>query len=414
MAEGTSKSKSINSSRNNNTSSKAKNSSNNYKNRNTSYKRKTKNNVNNKSISKKNLNPKKEEKEFKSSVVDSIPIKDETDLEKTTELENTMYDILEQTLCFDAIKEPEDFKKDHFVLIELILILILIVSVICSFVFYNMKRENDKDYNELVKEYNILKDEYDTLKNNRDSIQSDIDAYKDIDASIQNMKVEYFQNIKKIEDNILNGKSNRKIAYLTFDDGPYYNTYRVFDILDQYGIKATFFTTNINGEYCFDNKSMNCWIRYQEYLNHGHTIANHTYTHAIFRGLYNTTDSFMNAVIKQEELIREKTGYTTNILRFPGGSSTAKGLKESIQQRLRERGYGWVDWNAQDGDGGYLPSSEVAWEKFTSSIDENIEVILYHDYNDITIDLLPKMIEYLQNNGYEMYPLFYESHMISK
>ena len=68
-------------------------------------------------------------------------------------------------------------------------------------------------------------------------------------------KKAYYANIKKLEDEIISGKSDKKIAYLTFDDGPYYNTYKVLDILDKYNVKATFFTTTTNGEYCFDNKN---------------------------------------------------------------------------------------------------------------------------------------------------------------
>lgn len=36
-----------------------------------------------------------------------------------------------------------------------------------------------------------------------------------------------------------------KYIYLTFDDGPCENTYRVLDILDRYNVKATFFTVGI-------------------------------------------------------------------------------------------------------------------------------------------------------------------------
>ena len=187
------------------------------------------------------------------------------------------------------------------------------------------------------------------------------------------------------------------------------------DILDKNDIKATFFTTNINGEYCHDNKSENCFKLYREYVKRGHTIANHTYTHAIKYGLYNSVDSFMDAVIKQENHIKEQSGgYLTRILRFPGGSSQAKNLKEPIIKRLRERGYGYVDWSAQDGDGGALKTRDQAWSTFTGSINDNIEVVLFHDYNSITTSILPDAINYLKKNGYEMYPLFYESTMIKK
>ena len=221
--------------------------------------------------------------------------------------------------------------------------------------------------------------------------------------------------IKTLEDEILAGKSNKKIAYLTFDYGSYYNTYKVFGILEKYDVKATFFTTSINGEYCFDNKNERCLPMYKEYLKRGHTIANHTYTHGIWKGLYSSVESFMTNVIKQEELIKEQTGgYVTNFIRFPGGSTTAGKLKEPIINKLRERGYGWVDWTAGDGDGGDLRSEEQAWSTLKKDIDENIEVILFHDYNNITTNILPGVIEYLQKEGYILLPLFYESNMINK
>ena len=156
---------------------------------------------------------------------------------------------------------------------------------------------------------------------------------------------------------------------------------------------------------------------YPEYLKHGHTIANHTYTHAIFKGLYHSTDTFMRALELQHEQVKTQTnGYIMNILRFPGGSDTANHfkIKETIISRLKDKGYGWVDWSAQDGDGGYLPDKDVAWNRFTKSIDENIEVVLFHDYSNITTSILPEAIEYLESQGYVLLPLFYESSMIHK
>ena len=83
-------------------------------------------------------------------------------------------------------------------------------------------------------------------------------------------------------------------------------------------------------------------------------------------------------------------------------------------ESLRQRGYGWVDWTANDGDGKALYSHEQAWNNLYSTVNDNIEVILFHDYNRITTEILPDVIKYLKDNGYELYPLFYESNMISK
>ena len=63
---------------------------------------------------------------------------------------------------------------------------------------------------------------------------------------------------------------------------------------------------------------------------------------------------------------------------------------------------------------GMLKSKTEAWKNMKASIDEPIEVILFHDYSKITTSLLPEFIEFLQNKGYILLPLFYESNMIHK
>lgn len=302
-----------------------------------------------------------------------------------------------------------------FIFVEAILIFIIITSIVFSVYLYNEVSLSKKNYKRLVKEDEKLISEIASKTKEDEELQEQITYYSNLDDNINAIKTEYFSKIKELEDKIISGESDKKIAYITFDDGPYYNTYNVLNILDQYNVKATFFTISLNGEYCYDNSSEYCLGLYKEYVKRGHTIANHTYTHGIFRGLYSSTDAFMDAIVRQEERIKEQTGgYVTNITRFPGGSATAKGLKYPIIEKLRERGYGWVDWTANDGDGGSLKSTEQAWSNFVSTINSDIEVILFHDYSWVTTSILPDVIEYLQNNGYEIYPLFYESNMINK
>lgn len=305
--------------------------------------------------------------------------------------------------------------KKGFLIIESIFLILILCTLFGTYFFYNKLNELKNKSNELntilIKEKNIYLDK----KNELSLLDNKLEEYKNIDSEIKKKKDEYFSSIKQLEDDILAGKSDRKIAYLTFDDGPYYNTHKVLDILREKDVKATFFTISMNGEYCYDNKSENCFDMYREYLKDGHTIANHTYTHAIRGGLYNSTDSFINAIERQEEHIKNQTGgYVTNIMRFPGGSSQSKDLKGPITQRLREKGYGWVDWTANDGDGKALYSHDQAWQNLYSTVNDKIEVILFHDYNRITTEILPDVIDYLRDNNYELYPLFYDSNMVSK
>lgn len=279
-----------------------------------------------------------------------------------------------------------------------------------------------QDYQNNLKEKDKIISEYQEITNNKEiddqkikDINNKIDELNNTDNKIQEMRDEVYKLSSQLEQKIKKNETKYKIAYLTFDDGPYYNTYNVLKILKQNKVKATFFTTNTNGEHCYDNKNANCHEVYKAIAKDNHTIANHTYTHGWNRGLYNNVNSFMDAVKKQEELIKEKTGITTNILRFPGGSSTPGATRgRAMKQALYEAGYGWVDWTASDGDGGSLPNYATGWSNLMKTIGEKIEVVLFHDYHKVTTSLLTDFIKYLREKNYIVLPLFYESVMINK
>ena len=297
-----------------------------------------------------------------------------------------------------------------------IIILLILLIPFTIFSTYNileynkLNKEKEKQNTKLINlEKNLKYEEQD-----QNNILNNLNHLKNIDQNIQQEKENVFELAKQLEEKILNNETDYKIAYLTFDDGPYYLTYSVLDTLKQKKVKATFFTIGLGKETCFDNSYADCTLLYSKIVENGHTIANHTYSHAIFYGLYNSANSFMDQVVKQEENIKTRTGVTTNIVRFPGGSATAGYLKNGIIEKLRERGYGWVDWSAQDGDGGSLNSTSTAWNNFTNSINDNIEVVLFHDYSSITLSILPDAIDYLEEKNYILLPLFYDSVKVNK
>lgn len=298
-----------------------------------------------------------------------------------------------------------------------IIINIVIVLVISYFAYNEYLKSRDKKT-----ELTIIKDKYKVLLNDSNiddeeikEINSKINDLEEIGNKTKEKKEEVFKLASELESKIKKNETKKKIAYLTFDDGPYYNTYNVLKILKENHVKATFFTTNVNGEHCYDNKNYECHKLYKEYAKDNHTIANHTYTHGWNKGLYSSVNSFMDAIKKQEELIKSETGIIPNIARFPGGSSTPGSTKgKQMKQALLKAGYGWVDWTASDGDGGYIANTDVAWNNFTKSIGDKIEVVLFHDYDKKTTAILPKVIKYLREKNYILLPLFYESVAINK
>lgn len=310
--------------------------------------------------------------------------------------------------------------KDKRKIGKFFIIVILLLLSYCSILSYFIINTNNK-----IKLENDIKikniDVLDELKNNLKildeeeiTLLNEIDRLNNIDEYAKTIKNEVFELTSKLENNIKSGDNSLKIAYLTFDDGPYYLTNSFLDILDKYEVKATFFTIGYDKDLCFDNRSMDCSNMYKKIVEKGHTIANHTFSHSIFNGLYSSSNAFIDDLKYQENFIKDRTGVITNIMRFPGGSNQAKSLKNDIINKLRENNYGWVDWTALNGDGGYVTNKEVAFNNFKQSINEDIEVVLFHDYNYATLAMLEDAIKYLMDNNYILLPLFYDSVMVNK
>ena len=311
-------------------------------------------------------------------------------------------------------KKIERKEKDNSLKLTIALLVVSVIVLAFTIFIFILNSDEKKIHSDLVKELNKEKETLKGINTTLSNIKEEETKLLSVDSEIDTLKQEVYKLTIDLEKAILEGRTQYKIAYLTFDDGPYYLTHSVIDVLKQKRVKATFFTIGLNKDICFDNSYADCSIMYKKIVDNGHTIANHTYSHLIFNGLYSSTYSFITQVEKQENMIKERTGVTTNIVRFPGGSGTAGSLKYGIIEELRNRGYGWVDWSAQDGDGGSLSDTTTAWNNLYSTINENIEVVLFHDYNYTTYSILPGFIDWLESQNYIILPLTYDSVKVNK
>lgn len=198
------------------------------------------------------------------------------------------------------------------------------------------------------------------------------------------------------EERIAQIKAEGKIAYLTFDDGPSkVITPQILDILNDYDIKATFFVIGYMTE------------KYPEVLKmtyeQGHTIGNHTYSHN-YGYIYRNPASFLIDVEKSNETLKSILGqeYSTNIVRFPGGSFGAQ--KKPFITAVNKAGYTHFDWNSLNGDSeGVNISKERLIERFEATIKNKKElIILMHDTDQkaTTVEALPEIIDILIDKGY--------------
>ena len=157
--------------------------------------------------------------------------------------------------------------------------------------------------------------------------------------------------------------SEMKIA-LTFDDGPDARyTAEILDILDEYGVRATFFVIGSN---CEQQPAL-----IERELRAGHEIGNHTYSHPHLGNL--STEALLAEIRKTEEVLEGLSGYRPRLFRPPEGvySATVAGTVEGLH-------YIPVLWTVDTGDW-RSPSAEAIARAVLERAEPGV-IILCHDY----------------------------------
>ena len=201
--------------------------------------------------------------------------------------------------------------------------------------------------------------------------------------------------------------SDTKRAFLTFDDGPSSNTNQILDILNQNGIKATFFVLGSNVE----KKPDVVKRMYDE----GHFIANHGYSH-VYESIYQSPENVLAEYNQCNQAVRNAIGeqeYNSHLFRFPGGLVGGKfaDVKNQANELLLQNDIVHVDWNALNGDSETTkPTVEYEMQRLQETVENKQSVvILMHDAEakKVTVEALPCMINYLKEQGYT-FVNFYE------
>lgn len=200
-----------------------------------------------------------------------------------------------------------------------------------------------------------------------------------------------------------NKEANMKVVYLTFDDGPSYNTEKVLDILKENKVKATFFVTG-NGQ------NYNHLIT--RAYNEGHTIGLHTYSHN-YEYVYSSTENYFNDLNQISDMVYQLTGNRSTVIRFPGGSSNTvsknykEGIMSELSQLVQSKGYQYYDWNVSSGDAaGHGIAAESIIEQSNAGTGDKI-MLLFHDAygKDTTVEALDKVIKHYKKEGYVFKPI---------
>lgn len=187
----------------------------------------------------------------------------------------------------------------------------------------------------------------------------------------------------------------KPVVYLTFDDGSIPEaTPAILDILKQYGIRATFFVVG-------DNIIKFPHV-YARVVSEGHRVGNHTFHH--IRGSKFTTAEYLADIDACEQVIAEgrESRVERRLFRPPYGKMSFRQKRAVIN-----RGYEIILWDVltHDYNRSYSP------EKMLSIIQHYTRpgsIINFHDSvksADRTIAVLPRVIEWLQAQGYAIQTL---------
>ena len=180
---------------------------------------------------------------------------------------------------------------------------------------------------------------------------------------------------------------DKKIA-LTFDDGPHYKyTDRILDILESYGVKATFFVIGVNAEKYPE--------KVKKIASHGHEIGNHTYSHPHLKSI--SDEELQREIEKASAIISKITDKTPTIFRPPEGF-----CGKNITSTAEKCGCSVILWSHDTRDWAHTPSADIS-KKILDGVKCG-DIILFHDFitpDTPTPDALENVIPKLIERGYE-------------
>ena len=186
-----------------------------------------------------------------------------------------------------------------------------------------------------------------------------------------------------VNENGYNYDSNKKTVALTFDDGPSgAKTKQILKLLEQNKAHATFFM--VGNKMLGDKKTV------LEVYNSGNEIGSHTYAHGNLTR--QTADERALALTKTDEIYKNITGDTIDLLRPPYGAYK--------RELLSELNYSVILWNIDTEDWRY---NDV--DRIVNTVLDNLSdgsIILMHDSYNRTIEAVDKLLPILYSKGYQV------------
>ncbi len=185
--------------------------------------------------------------------------------------------------------------------------------------------------------------------------------------------------------------NNDNSVYLTFDDGPIPQvTPWVLSELEKHNTKATFFCI---GENIHKHPAI-----FQQVLQSGHTIGNHTFNH--LNGWNTPVLTYLQNIQKCQQTIEEHSLINKNdilLFRPPYGK-----IRPKQSRFLRKKGYKIIMWDVLSADYDINLTKEKCLENVIKNVQSG-SIIVFHDSLKAFPRLeyvLPRVLKHLKENGF--------------
>ena len=164
-------------------------------------------------------------------------------------------------------------------------------------------------------------------------------------------------------------------------------TLRLLDILDEYGVKTTFFLVDI-------------WVKnypdlVREIAARGHEIGNHSTTHPHMSQL--DEQQISEELATQAAHVQALTGTKPTLFRPPYGD-----YNDRLIRTARAQGYEAIQWSVDSQDWKNRGTEDVVNRAKKA---QSGDIVLFHNDAEFTVDALPTILEDYKARGLQIVPV---------
>jgi len=171
---------------------------------------------------------------------------------------------------------------------------------------------------------------------------------------------------------------------ITFDDGPVpEKTEKILEILKSYKVSAAFF--------CIGHRIADNPMLAKQIHDAGHLLGNHSYWHKNTFDMQ-STEKIEHELITTNTTIKEAIGLKPNFFRPPHGVTNPM-----VANAILRGGFKTIGWSVRSFDT-VSKNRSTLLKRVTKSIKAG-DIILFHDYCAITLDILPEFLDYVFARG---------------